>query len=73
MLLAVGLGALMDGMQIGAGFHVLDEEGDPIEGLYAIGNDSGRYFADCYPELIVGAAAGLSVTFGYLLGGELAK
>ena len=63
----------MDGMQINDKFQVLDENHDPIEGLYAIGNDSGCYFADCYPELIVGAAAGRSLTWGYLLGKELAE
>lgn len=62
----------MDGMQIDTEFRVLDVAGDPIPGLYALGNDSGSYFADCYPELIVGAAAGRSVTFGYLLGQNLA-
>ena len=62
----------MDGMQIDTEFHVLDAAGDPIPGLYALGNDSGSYFADCYPELVVGAAAGRSLTFGYLLGQNLA-
>ncbi len=62
----------MDGMWINTHCQVLDENHEPIEGLYAIGNDSGCYFADCYPELIVGAAAGRSVTFGYLVGKELA-
>ena len=62
----------MDGMQIDTEFHVLDAASDPIPGLYALGNDSGSYFADCYPELIVGVAAGRSVTFGYLLGQNLA-
>lgn len=61
----------MDGMWIDTDFHVLDPEGAPIDGLYAIGNDSGRYFFDCYPELVVGAAAGRSITFGYLLGKSL--
>ena len=63
----------MDGMEINTRFEVLDEKHNPIEGLYAVGNDSGRYFADCYPELVVGAAAGRSVTFGYLLGRQLAE
>ena len=62
----------MDGMQIDTEFHVLDAAGDPIPGLYALGNDSGSYFADCYPELVVGVAAGRSLTFGYLLGQNLA-
>ena len=53
-------------------FDLLDANGDPVPGLYAIGNDSGRFFSDCYPELVVGVAAGRSLTFGYLLGKALA-
>ncbi len=62
----------MDGMWIDTQMHVLNADGDPVPGLYAVGNDSGRFFADCYPELVVGVAAGRSLTFGYLLGKELA-
>lgn len=62
----------MDGMWIDTQMRVLDANGDPVPGLYAIGNDSGRFFSDCYPELVVGVAAGRSLTFGYLLGKELA-
>ena len=62
----------MDGMWIDTDLRVLDAEGEPVPGLYAVGNDSGRFFADCYPELVVGVAAGRSLTFGYLLGKALA-
>ena len=62
----------MDGMHINTHFQVLDAKHNPIPGLYAGGNDSGGFFADCYPELAVGVAAGRSLTFGYLLGKELA-
>ena len=62
----------MDGMWIDTQMRVLDANGDPVPGLYAIGNDSGRFFSDCYPELVVGVAAGRSLTFGYLLGKALA-
>ena len=61
----------MDGMWIDTQMRVLDANGDPVPGLYAIGNDSGRFFSDCYPELVVGVAAGRSLTFGYLLGKAL--
>ncbi|MEE8716351.1 MAG: FAD-dependent oxidoreductase [Coriobacteriales bacterium] len=63
----------MDGVWIDTKLRVLDGEGRPVEGLYAVGNDSGRYFSDCYPELFVGAACGRSITFGYLVGKELAE
>ena len=40
----------------------------PIEGLYCAGACSGGYFAPSYPNLLAGAAAGRSVTFGRLAG-----
>ena len=63
----------LDGLCINDSFQVIDLEGNPIEGLYAIGNDAGDYFCGNYPELIVGAAVGRTNTFGYLLGKELAE
>lgn len=63
----------MDGMWIDPSLRVLNADGEPIAGLYAVGNDSGRFFSDCYPELVVGVAAGRSLTFGYLLGKALAQ
>lgn len=63
----------MDGMWIDTQMRVLNAGGEPIPGLYAVGNDSGRYFFDCYPELFVGAACGRSITFGYLVGKQLAQ
>jgi hypothetical protein len=58
----------LDGLTINEDFQVLTPDNEPIEGLYAIGNDAGDYFVGNYPELIVGAAVGRSLTFGYLLG-----
>ena len=52
---------------------MLDEQDQPIEGLYAIGNDSGNFFCGNYPELVVGVAVGRSLTSGYLLGEALAN
>lgn len=52
-------------------FAVLDEQDQPIEGLYAIGNDSGNFFCGNYPEPVVGVAVGRSLTSGYLLGEAL--
>ena len=41
--------------------------------LYVIGNDSGAYFANTYPNLSTGMACGRTVTFGRHVGKYLAK
>lgn len=63
----------MDGIQINTKMQAIDTKGDVIDGLYVIGNDSGSYFANTYPNLSTGMACGRTVTFGYLLGKQLAK
>ncbi|MFU0841573.1 MAG: FMN-bind domain-containing protein [Burkholderia sp.] len=63
----------MDGIQINTHMNAIDTEGNPIPGLYVIGNDSGGYFANEYPNLSTGMACGRTVTFGRLVGLELAK
>lgn len=63
----------MDGIKIDTSFRALDGNGCPIPGLYVNGNDSGCYFANTYPNLATGMACGRTVTFGYLIGKDLAK
>lgn len=63
----------MDGVKIDANLNVLDQNNLPIEGLYAAGDCSGSYFATSYPNLLAGAAAGRSVTFGRLAGRNAAR
>ena len=53
----------LDGIRINESMNALDEHGDPIEGLYVCGNDSGAFFAYTYPDQITGLAAGRSATF----------
>ena len=54
----------MDGLNINEDMQVIDTEGKAIPGLYAAGDCAGGYFANnYYPELIVGAAGGKSLTF----------
>ena len=62
----------MDGIKIDVNCNALDKAGDPIPGLYVNGNDSGCYFANTYPNLATGMACGRTVTFGYLIGKDLA-
>lgn len=52
----------LDGLRINPDCQVVDEEDEPIEGLWAAGNVSGGFFANNYPELIFGCACGRSMT-----------
>ncbi len=58
----------MDGIHINTDMNAVDADGNPIEGLYVAGDCSGGYFDTSYPNLLAGAAAGRSVTFGRLAG-----
>lgn len=62
----------MDGIQIDTNLNAIDPDGNPIEGLYVVGNDSGCYFANTYPNLSTGMACGRTVTFGRHVGKHLA-
>lgn len=63
----------MDGLLITDKAEVVNEQGEPIEGLYAIGNDAGGFYSTCYPSLHIGVNAGRCMTFGYIAAEELAK
>ncbi len=63
----------MDGIQIDDNLHAIRADGSAIDGLYVVGDCSGNYFAGSYPNLMGGAAAGRSVTFGRLAGKNAAK
>ena len=50
--------------------RVLDGEGNPIDGLLAVGNDAASIFGGSYPG--AGATLGPAMTFGYICGTYLA-
>ena len=52
--------------------QVLDGDDNPIEGLYALGNVMGDICAVDYPINVAGNSHGRCITYGYLLGHELA-
>lgn len=54
-------------------FQCLDENGEVIEGLYVLGNIMGDITAVDYPINVAGNSHGRCITFGYLLGHELAE
>ena len=52
-----------DGICINTKMQALDEEQNVIPGLYCIGDVSGSFFANNYPELCPGTACGRTMTF----------
>ena len=62
----------LDGIVINDDYQALDEAGQPIEGLYVIGNDSGCCYAHTYPNFGAGTNAGRCATAGMLVGKALA-
>jgi succinate dehydrogenase/fumarate reductase flavoprotein subunit len=58
------------GLATDASARVLDADGAPVPGLYAVGNDSASMMGGCYPS--GGITLGPAMTFGYLAGLSLA-
>ena len=53
----------LDGVKIDENMTALDENCEPIPGLYVCGNDSGSFFANTYTNLATGCCAGRNMTF----------
>lgn len=51
--------------------RVTDQQGHPIPGLYAVGNDAASFMGGTYPA--AGITIGPAMTFGYLAAHEMAK
>lgn len=54
----------MGGIKINYKMEVLDKEGDPIPGLYAVGADTGGWESDTYCALLTGSAFGFAMNSG---------
>ena len=59
------------GILINTNSECLDANGQPIPGLYAVGNVSGGPYGVDYPLVILGNRHGRAIAFGWLLGREL--
>lgn len=59
------------GMKVDAQARVLREDGTPVAGLYACGNDMGSIMNGNYPA--PGITLGAALTFGYIAGRHLAE
>jgi len=64
--------AITGGLKVNVDFQCLDAAGAPIEGLYALGNTMGDITAIDYPINVAGNSHGRCITYGYLLGKDLA-
>ncbi|MBH9984996.1 FAD-dependent oxidoreductase [Lactobacillus sp. M0390] len=63
----------LDGLHINDHMQVLDESGDPIDGLYAAGNCSGGFFWGAYEDRVPGLTCSHAQTFGRLAGKYITK
>ena len=68
--LKVGLGT-MGGLEADDSMNVLDANGDPIPGLYAVGRCLGGLFGFSNPNPFAGKNVGSAITLGRVLGKEL--
>ena len=69
----IGLSTIIHGVNVNADMQVLDADGQPIEGLYAIGNCAGNFFGSPdYPMTVPGLSLGRCHTQGYVVGRAVA-
>ncbi len=67
------ISAIVDGLDSDVEGRVLGEDGMPIEGLYCAGNCSGNFYGDVdYSLDTMGLSVGRCITFGYLVGRDVA-
>lgn len=64
--------AVVGGLKVNTDLAVIDAEGNPIEGLYAIGNTSGGTYAVDYPINVCANSNGRCLTWGWLVGKTVA-
>ncbi len=66
--------AITSGLEVDKDARVLDENGQPIEGFYAVGNCSGPFYGSVdYPLDIPGLSISRAITLGYVVGKTLAQ
>ena len=66
--------AITSGLEVDKDARVLDENGQPIEGFYAVGNYSGPFYGSVdYPLDIPGLSISRAITLGYVVGKTLAQ
>ena len=56
------------GIKINENMEVIDTKGNKIPGLFAAGVVTGGWQADCYNDLMAGAASGFAINSGRIAG-----
>lgn len=70
----VRVSAILGGIDVDAQLHALDENMEPIKGLFVAGNTAGPFYGGVdYPAGIPGMSVGRAVTFGYVAGESAAQ
>lgn len=70
----VRVSAICSGMLVNENHQALNAEGQPIKGLYLIGNLGGGFYGGVdYPLTVFGMSLGRCYTFGYMAGRHVAK
>lgn len=64
---------VLGGLRTNVNLQVCQGDDTPIEGLYNVGTMVGDFASDTYTFLMEGLNYGSCITFGYLLGRDLAK
>ena len=64
---------VMGGILVDTQLRVVDQNRDPIPGLFAVGNVAGGLYGVDYPTIIPGTGHGRAVTWGYLAAGNALK
>lgn len=68
------ISAICSGLLVDDNHQCLDASGNPIKGLYAIGNLGGGFYGGVdYPLTVYGLSLGRCYTFGYLAGKHVAR
>ena len=66
---ANNIDAMLDGLEVDGNYQCLDADRKPIEGLFAVGNASGRFFGGGnYPMDVEGLSVGRAITTGFATG-----
>jgi succinate dehydrogenase/fumarate reductase flavoprotein subunit len=70
----LGMSMACSGVEVNGDLQCLDGNGNPIKGLYAVGNCAGNFFGGVeYPMTVAGLNLGHNYTQGYVVGKKLAK
>lgn len=58
--------ATMNGVRVNRNLQAVNDEDEPIEGLYVVGNDMGGFFNNSYPQMYGGTMQGKTTCFARL-------